>query len=104
MKRIIEGMRYDTNTAELIGDISYGGGSSDFKHYYEGLYRTPHGRYFLHGYGGPLSHYTVSCGNNSWSGSETIVPMSPEKAQAWAEENLTGAEVDEEFSENIKDA
>lgn len=104
MKKIIDGLRYDTDTAEFIGDVSYGEGSRDYSHYYEGLYRTRNGRYFLHGYGGPRSSYAESCGNNTWSGGETIVPMSPVEAQEWAEENLTGAEVEEEFGANIEDA
>ena len=57
MKQVIEGKRYDTETATKIGE---GGGKAypgDFHYYSEALYVTKKGSYFLAGEGGPLSRY-----------------------------------------------
>lgn len=38
-------------------------------------------------------------GDNNWSGSEHIEPLSPEAAREWAEEHLTAEEYSEVFGE-----
>src|SRR4051812_45958300 len=90
MKAIINGKRYDTATATLIGEAEGGGRSmSDWHFWSEDLYRTPRsGTYFLAGYGGPLSRYARSVGQNEWTGGERIIPLSAADAREWAEEHL----------------
>ena len=97
MKRIINGKKYDTSTAKLLGEWGNGLGSRDFNNVTEKLYRTKAGRYFIHGWGGAMTKYSQSCGNNSWSGGENIEPLSREAAMEWAEENLSGDEYEEIF-------
>lgn len=87
MKAIINGLLYNTATAKLLGGNGYGY-PGDFRYCYESLYIKKSGEYFLHGMGGALSRYGISTGTNEVSGNETIIPMTPTKARAWAEENL----------------
>lgn len=96
MKKIINGKRYDTNTAKELGYDSYSN-RSDFSYWCETLYRKTTGEFFLHGEGGPNSRYAESVGLNSWTGGERIMPMSLEEAQKWAEEHLDGDEYEKIF-------
>ena len=58
MKAIINGLRYDTDKATLIGEASHGY-ASDFQHWEAGLYKTPRsGRFFLAGSGGPMTRWS----------------------------------------------
>lgn len=87
MKKIITGKRYDTETAEYIGEYSEGG-VRDFRYVEETLYRKRTGEFFLHGKGGPASRYAVAIDLNSYTGGEALVPISYEEAQRWVEEHL----------------
>lgn len=97
MKKIINGKLYDTETAKEIGSRHHGEGPRDFRYYSETLYRKRTGEYFLYGYGGPMSRYAVSTGQNQWSGGERIEPMSYKSAKEWAEENMYADDYMEEF-------
>ena len=96
MKKIINGKRYDTDTAKLIGEDWYSN-RTDFSYWREELYRKNTGEYFLHGEGGPNSRYAESVGQNTWSGGEKIIPLSIEAAQKWAEEHLSADEYEKVF-------
>ena len=97
MKRIISGKKYDTSTAKCLGTWSNNLGKRDFNNMTEELYRTKAGKYFIYGWGGANTKYSVSCGNNSWSGGENIEPLSRDAAMEWAEANLSGDEYEEIF-------
>ncbi len=99
MKKVIEGKLYNTDTARLIGEWSNNLGGRELSFLSESLYRTKSGAYFIHGEGGPNTKYGQSVGNNSWSGGEKILPMSPASARKWAEEKLTAEEYIEVFGE-----
>ena len=88
MKKIINGKRYDTETAEYIGSTSWGDGPRDFNYWSEELYRMRTGEFFLHGEGGANSKYREEISMNSWSGGERIIPLTDEEAREWAEEYL----------------
>ena len=96
MRKVINGRTYNTETSKKIGSWDNGIYGNDFRSCEENLYKNTKGAYFLVGSGGPLSKYSVSHGNNT-SGSTEIIPMAEEEAQAWAEERLTGEEVEAEF-------
>ena len=69
MLRIINGNRYNTETAELLCDISQGDYSTnDFKHDDTYLYVTPKGSFFIAGSGGALSRWARSVGNGRTGG------------------------------------
>ena len=106
MKAIINGVRYDTEKATLIGETE--GGSpyvTDFSHWSAGLYVTPRAkRYFLAGEGGPMTTFRRTVGQNEWTGGSKIIPMSREEALEWAEAHLPTATVEAHFARMIEDA
>lgn len=98
MKKVINGKLYDTCTATRIASCSHGGqGPRDFHYYSESLYRKRTGEYFLHGEGGPLTHYAVTTGQNSWSGGEKIIPLTYKEATEWAEREMDADDYAAEF-------
>lgn len=105
MKAIINGLRYDTEKAILIGRASRGYGN-DFSRWSAGLYKTPRsGRFFLAGSGGPMSRWARSTGNgNERSGSEGIFAMERNEALEWAEQYLDADEIEAGFGDDITDA
>src|SRR5690606_40408270 len=74
MKKIINGKRYDTETAQFIGSASYSN-RTDFRFWSEELYRKKTGEFFLYGEGGPASKYGRKIEQNTWSGGEQIIPL-----------------------------
>lgn len=98
MKKIIDGKKYDTDTAEALGVLSSGGRPGEFTYQCETLYRKKNGEFFLHGVGGPYSSYAIIDGDDN-AGSEQIRPLTEEEARAWAEEPLTGDEYEAIFGE-----
>lgn len=98
MKKIINGKRYDTNTAQKMGAF-YHLDRRDFHYFWETLYRKTTGEYFLYGEGGPASKYAETVGQNEWSGGEKIMPLTVEAAQKWAEEHLTADQYEDIFGD-----
>ena len=96
MKKVINGKRYDTETAQLIGSASFGY-RTDLYFWSEELYRKKTGEFFLYGEGGPTSIYSRRTGSNEWSGGEEIRPLSLREAQEWAEEHLDADEYEQVF-------
>lgn len=96
MKKIINGKRYDTDTAKKLANDWYSN-RTDFHYWEETLYRKNTGEYFLHGEGGPASKYAQSVGQNSWSGGEKLIPLSVENARQWAEDHLDGDDYERIF-------
>lgn len=91
MKKIINGSRYDTETAKRLGRWESGTDIRDLLHYSETLYRTKSGKYFLHGEGGHGTTY-----GNSQNG-EQIIPIAEDAAKAWAEEHMDGDDYEATF-------
>lgn len=89
MKKIINNKVYDTVTATMVGRWANGGNWRDFSHTEEALYRKHTGEFFLHGEGGPMTHYARTISDNEWSGGEKIIPLTAAKAREWAEEHLS---------------
>lgn len=96
MKKIIKGKKYDTDTAELVGEYQYSN-QRDFHYVYEELYRKRTGEFFLYGTGGPMSKYSESVGQNEWSGGEAIVPLDLNDAKNWVEEHCDSDKYEELF-------
>ena len=103
MKRIIDGKRYDTETATEVASFESHHYQNDFHHYEECLYMTKNERYFLHGSGGALSKYAISVGNNATGGSERIEVMSNEEAREWLVETENTEALEEHFGHMIED-
>ena len=96
MNKIINGKRYNTESAAKLGEISEGQGYRDFSFWRETLYRTRSGNYFIHGEGGGYSKYAEVNGDNREYG-EKIIPLSYEEAQKWVEKALTADEYETIF-------
>jgi hypothetical protein len=88
MKKIINGKKYDTESAEEIGINQSGDGRNDFRYFCEVLYKKKTGEFFLHGEGGGLSPYAESCGSGRTWG-EAIIPLSVDDTMEWVEKNLS---------------
>ena len=104
MKKIINGLRYDTEKAVEVGGYSSGHNPGDFQAWHATLYKTPRsGKFFLHGEGGAMTRFATHHGNNSGWG-EKIQPMDTEEALEWAEQYLDADCIEEHFSDLIKEA
>ncbi len=104
MKRIINGTRYDTETATAVGTYESNHFTTDFEHWTATLYISPRKKYyFLHGTGGPMSRYGEPSGN-CWVSGEKLEPLSCEEAMRWAEEYLEPEEMDKGFGHLVTDA
>ena len=99
MKKIINGKKYDTETAKEIASTSGGEGPRDFHYFEETLYRKKTGEFFLAGHGGPASKYAKSCGLNQWCGGEAITPLTEQEAKTWCEFALDADEYEVIFGE-----
>ena len=104
MKKVINNKLYDTDTARLIGSWANTGDVRSLSYVGEELYCKRTGEYFLHGEGGPMSHYSRSTGDNSWSGGEQIIPLIFCKAREWAEEHMSADDYAEAFGLPDEDA
>lgn len=87
MKQIINGKKYDTETAKLLASYRNGGGWRDFNHFEEDLYRKKTGEHFVHGVGGPATRYAEREGSNTWTGGEKIRPLTEQEAREWVEKH-----------------
>ena len=104
MKAIINGFRYNTQKAALIGEARHGLGG-DLSHWEAGLYVTPRARrFFLAGNGGPMTRWGKPTTGGGTRGGDGIIPMIREDAMEWAEQNLTTDEVEGTFGDMIEEA
>ena len=88
MKQIINGKKYDTNTAELLLTTDNGLSHSDFNWSEEELYKKRTGEFFIRGTGGAATAYGRSCGQTARCGGSRIIPLSLEKAKEFGEKNM----------------
>lgn len=102
MKKIINGKKYDTATAEKLGFFN---NNADQRLAYveETLYRKRTGEFFLYGEGGPMSRYAETIGANEWSGGSRIMPMTWDDARKWAEEHLSADDYEGIFGKVAED-
>lgn len=96
MKKIINGKKYDTDTAKEICACS-NGLYSEIYGYQEVLYKKRTGEFFLYGEGGAGSKYGVHVGNNSYSSGEEIKPFTEAEARKWMERHATVEEYEALF-------
>lgn len=85
MKRIVDGKRYDTDTAEVVATYEYRR-SGDFNWYEETLYRTKKGAWFLAGEGGARSKYGERVDQSTWGPGEGLQVLSEAEAREWLEQ------------------
>lgn len=104
MKKVINKKMYDTDTAELVAEYSYGRGWSDFRYIHEALYRTKKGQFFLFGEGGAASIYAEDIGGNQSTDGSKIIVYTPEDAYQWLEENEKTEAIEKYFSDKLEEA
>jgi hypothetical protein len=107
MKKIINGVRYNTDSAIEVGTYDYGvyPASGDFSHWSASLYCTPKSRrFFLAGQGGAMTSFARHCGDGQRRGGEALIPMEKHEALAWAEKYLSAESIEEFFGDIIEDA
>jgi hypothetical protein len=102
MKKIINGKKYDTETATCVASWSANCSTTDFGYFSEQLFSKRTGEFFLYGHGGAMSKYSVSYGNGDWGGGEKIIPLTYQAAQEWAENHLDGDEYEAIFGEVVE--
>lgn len=95
MKRIINGRRYDTDTAKLAGGYKTGFiGDLDWRS--EQLFRKSTGEFFLAGRGGAKTRW-ASRTIDGFSSGGGILPLTFDEAREWAEEHLSVKDVENLF-------
>lgn len=104
MIKIINGKRYNTETATLIHEWTNRKPCDDPHCCTERLYITTKGAYFLHGDGGSMSKYSNAWSGEPGSGRCAITPLSKQDAAAWLEEHDGEAILERYFSDGIEDA
>jgi hypothetical protein len=104
MKKIINGFRYNTETAILIGKAgTFNLGMSDFNYWQAGLYKTKRSNnYFMAGEGHAMTRFADHSGGSSGWGRK-LIPMTREEAFKWAQEFLDTEDIEKEFSDMIKE-
>lgn len=80
MIKVIDGKRYNTETATRILCHENGHFVSDFRYRSKELYLTKKGNWFIFHEGGAMSDMAVRVGNNGTGGSSDIEPVSEEDA------------------------
>lgn len=87
MKKRIDTLMYDTETAKKLGDWYSDCSRNDFNYWHEALYKKRTGEYFLYGEGGPSSKYAEQAygDQNAMTGGEDITPLTFNEARKWYE-------------------
>lgn len=96
MKKIINGKKYDTETAKEICVFS---GGSDFGCFSETLYRKKTGEFFIFGEGGAMTSYAKVYEDGSIGGSSKIIPISEKRAKEFVEKYGSVEEYEKLFGE-----
>lgn len=84
MKKVINGLIYNTETARRVYCWDNGLYPGDFGRCEEDLYVTKKGAFFLHGEGGPLTRWATSVAGGRSSGSG-IEALTTQQALEWCE-------------------
>ena len=102
VKKIIQGFRWDTDKADKVCDITEGY-AGDFRRIDAVLYRTKRAKkFFLAGSGGPMTVFAKSVDQNSWTGSDGIIPIDDEDARRYAEKYANAETIERFFT--VQDA
>ena len=103
MIKIIDGKRYNTDTAEEIFKWT-NGKFGNFEYREKTLFRTKKGNWFIYHYGGPLTDMAIPAEFNSWSSSEDIEPISDEDAYDFLEKYNGYKAIEIYFPNQIEEA
>lgn len=99
MRKIIDGRRYDTDTAKKIWEHEPIENMNDINYYRETLYQKNNGELFMHCVGNAGSKHNKPSGANCRRGSETINPIDYYSARQWALERMPEDQYNDIFGE-----
>ncbi len=102
MQIIVDGKRYDTETAEFLCQLFCHFQHGDFKWHDTGLYVTKKGAFFLAGEGGPSSMWAIPSGAHGHREGYGMKVLSKSEARKILEENNRIEELERLFA--IEDA
>jgi hypothetical protein len=107
MIQVIDGKRYNTDTATRVFQYWNGYMTSDFKYRTKSLYLTSKGAWFLHHVGGAMTDMAETVGNSS-HGSECIEPVTADDAYGFLEAHSDDSDaldaMNQYFADKIVDA
>ena len=103
MKQIIDGKKYNTDTATRICDTSNDCSRSDFNFENSDLFVTPRGSYFIAGSGGARSRFSQRV-SDGYCGGDGIIPISREDALAECERHGSTDDIEKFFGDMVEDA
>ena len=105
MKKIINGLRYDTETATEVTVLRSGEDDKDDEYFTEALYKTQKGAWFIVGNGGIDSKYGLL---EEMTGlvmdMDLILPLTEDEVMARLEEHNEVELLEEHFGDRIDDA
>lgn len=104
MRSVINGKRYNTETATLLASWDNGAYAGDSHACSERLYRTKKGALFIAGEGGALSSYSQSASCGGSCGGAAIRTLGRTQALEWLESHDLTGEIDKYFAELVIDA
>lgn len=96
MQKIINGKRYNTETAHFCGDREFGDTAEERA--YEALFQKKTGEFFLYGSGEAKSKYAKEVSLNNWAYGEEIIPLTETQAKEWAKTYLYPVEYQNLFT------
>lgn len=99
MKKIINGRKYNTDTAKEVGSWWNGVLANDLWYVRETLYVKKNGEFFLYGEGGAMTEYAQPPGMYDWCSGAAISPMTLNQAKEWAENKISSDEYEAVFGE-----
>lgn len=102
-KAIINGKRYNTETAEEVATWSNGYSRNDFGFEEQTLYRTKKGVFFVYGEGGARSSYAQSVGS-SVTGGDRVQVLTDDEAYQWLEDHDQVEAIERVFPDRFEDA
>ena len=108
MIKIIDGKRYNTDTAKLIFSHENGRNQSDFDYISRDLYLTKNKAWFIHHFGGAHTYMGVPVGSNGIGSSQSIEPIESDDAfyflQAQSDESEARNAIDAYFPGQVAEA
>ena len=104
MKAIIDGKRYDTETATAVADLRYPHAYDDFHYSKETLYKTRNFAWFLVVERAIFSKNGIPVGQDGHGLCKRIIPVSVAEAQTWLEQFNKQIALEEHFGASLQDA
>tara|TARA_Y100000310_G_C20541072_1_gene743324 strand:- start:338 stop:649 length:312 start_codon:yes stop_codon:yes gene_type:complete len=103
MKRIVDGLVYDTETATKVAEWRTGYGRA-FYAFDEAIFVTKNGRWFRAGHGGPKTVYRQQAGVNTYSSGWGLIPLTDDEALQLLETRGEIKAIEEHFTSRLQEA